>query len=704
MRLKSLSISGFRGFASSVDLDLDADAVVIVGANGSGKTSLFDAILWALSGTVPRLDGGEETLLSRFSPTGEARVELVLAAADGRPLQVTRRWDGETTVSINDDDDQLRGPSAEARLLERLWPDARTASNPRDAFARALTRGVYLQQDLLRQFLDADDEQQRFVVVGEMVGTGRVAELQRQLETGKTNWTRSTNVLATELQPLEARRATILQRLERLGDGPAGAEAAAGSWSDWVTRARDYVAVPELSGESQDAARVLDGALKELQALQLQIERRVGSIGQLAGHLNAGPPQAVATDPLRLAVAVAEKSALDVRERLRLAQEQAAAQRRRQTETRAAADELKTLAQLALRHLGENCPVCSQEYDVVATQERLEQLLRDEGGSTPETVIDVGSLAAEAEASERALAEATAALRQGEQAAHALAEWQRTRDQLVRDAGLSETDDLVREAAAAADALRARAEGIQELRNNGDELSLQLARTGEVALRAQLERELASLQPEIAARAAAILSRGETGEIAAEIAAALREANSEIVAAELQRVAPVLQRIYATVDPHPAFRAVTFLTKTVRGRGRLWATLDDATAEVTVNEPARVLSSSQVNVLALSVFLALNLGIDTLPLDVVGLDDPLQSLDDVNLLGFVDLLRRMKGRRQILVSTHDPKLGALLSRKLRPVSETERARLITLEGWTRDGPSVIQDDVPRDPKRLRLVA
>jgi DNA repair exonuclease SbcCD ATPase subunit len=238
----------------------------------------------------------------------------------------------------------------------------------------------------------------------------------------------------------------------------------------------------------------------------------------------------------------------------------------------------------------------------------------------------------------------------------------------------------------------------------GDQLSLQLARTGELAQRAQLEQELASLQAQIAGRESEIASRTATGDLAAKILAALREASSEIVAAELERVSPILQRIYATVDPHPAFRAVRFLTKTVRGRGRLWATIDDATAEVTVDEPATVLSSSQVNVLALSVFLALNLGIDTLPLEVVALDDPLQSLDDVNLLGFVDLLRRMKGRRQIIISTHDPKLGALLCRKLRPVSAEGRSRLITLEGWAREGPSVIQDDLPRDPKPLRLVA
>lgn len=86
------------------------------------------------------------------------------------------------------------------------------------------------------------------------------------------------------------------------------------------------------------------------------------------------------------------------------------------------------------------------------------------------------------------------------------------------------------------------------------------------------------------------------------------------------------------------------------------------------------------------------------------LDDPLQSLDDVNLLGLIALLRRTKDRRQLLVSTHDLRFGRLLSRKLRPVSEGQRTRVIALEAWGPSGPTVRQDDAIRDPERLRIAA
>ncbi len=46
---------------------------------------------------------------------------------------------------------------------------------------------------------------------------------------------------------------------------------------------------------------------------------------------------------------------------------------------------------------------------------------------------------------------------------------------------------------------------------------------------------------------------------------------------------------------------------------------------VDVQDPGLVLSSSQLNVLAVAVFLALNLAIPTLPLQVVALDDPCRA-------------------------------------------------------------------------------
>lgn len=706
MRLKTMSVSGFRGFSTAQDFDLEGDAVILVGANGSGKTSFFDALLWALAGKVPRLGEDDKSVVSQYSPTGEARIELVLAKADGSLLTVVRRFDGAMNLSLEvDGEPALRGPSAEARLLEELWPDATLASDPWEALSRALTRGVYLQQDLLREFLEADGDQGRFSVIGEIVGAGRVGELQRQLESGKASWTRSTTALTTDVEPMRSRRAALAQRLSRLTEISAEGSTLPEEWRSWVRRADKYIPLPDVSVDALDAARILDAGLKELEALQLQEGRRVATLGQLLRHLAAPPRQAQEVEPLRQALAKAEEAAAASRARMQTGQEQTASERSRLVALRERTEEVRALAQLALRHLDERCPVCDQEYDIDETRHRLEQILAGEPGQEPAVpTVDLEALTAEVERDERLVAETAARLREAEQGNASRDEWEKTLQRQVADVGLEGEDDRLQRATELHESLSSRQETLAALRREGEAFSLRLARAGEIAQRSELERELATLDTELEQRETELAARTATGELAGEILNALREAGSEIVAGELHRIEPLLQRIYATVDPHPAFRAVRFLTRTVRGRGRLWTSIDDLTANVSVEEPTTVLSSSQLNVLAVSVFLALNLGVETLPLDVVALDDPLQSLDDVNLLGLVDLLRRIKGRRQIIVSTHDARFGGLLARKLRPISTGARARLIQLEGWTREGPVVEQEEIPVDPRPLRLVA
>src|SRR5690242_11252816 len=96
MRLLSIELNGFRGFPQRHAFDLDADAIVVVGANGQGKTSLFDGILWALSGRIPRLHSDDARLVSMYSETGQARVVLRLRdVSTGSQFAVTRSFDGK---------------------------------------------------------------------------------------------------------------------------------------------------------------------------------------------------------------------------------------------------------------------------------------------------------------------------------------------------------------------------------------------------------------------------------------------------------------------------------------------------------------------------------------------------------------------------------------------------------------------------------
>jgi DNA repair exonuclease SbcCD ATPase subunit len=104
------------------------------------------------------------------------------------------------------------------------------------------------------------------------------------------------------------------------------------------------------------------------------------------------------------------------------------------------------------------------------------------------------------------------------------------------------------------------------------------------------------------------------------------------------------------------------------------------------------------------LFLSFNLGFAPTHVKSLILDDPLQNLDDVHLLGLVDLLRKILPHRQLIVTTHDHAFASLLARKLRPVSENFRTTYVRFTKWDRNGPGVEQWDVPAETSPLKLVA
>ena len=115
-------------------------------------------------------------------------------------------------------------------------------------------------------------------------------------------------------------------------------------------------------------------------------------------------------------------------------------------------------------------------------------------------------------------------------------------------------------------------------------------------------------------------------------------------------------------------------------------------------EPKFFPSSAQANVLALSIFLSLAGHQKWSMLETLMLDDPVQHLDDLDAVAFLDCLRGMAYSRcgagkQILVSTCDKNLYLLLIRKFMPLTAAGRITFTgvsLLDGGTR-GPQVNYD-------------
>jgi chromosome segregation protein len=115
VHLKSLTVKGFKSFASATTLVLEPGITCVVGPNGSGKSNVVDAIAWVLGEQGAKsLRGGkmEDVIFAGTSgraPLGRAEVTLTIDNTDGAlPIEytevsITRRMyrSGESEYEIN---------------------------------------------------------------------------------------------------------------------------------------------------------------------------------------------------------------------------------------------------------------------------------------------------------------------------------------------------------------------------------------------------------------------------------------------------------------------------------------------------------------------------------------------------------------------------------------------------------------------------
>lgn len=130
----------------------------------------------------------------------------------------------------------------------------------------------------------------------------------------------------------------------------------------------------------------------------------------------------------------------------------------------------------------------------------------------------------------------------------------------------------------------------------------------------------------------------------------------------------LINKLYKKIDPHPDYEEIKFDCDFTDTSPRLQIYTKDRKGNYSV--PALYFSSAQINILSLSIFLARALKAVNPKtgeqIKCIFIDDPIQSMDSINILSFIDLFRSLVVNldRQIIVSTHEENFHLLLQKKI----------------------------------------
>ncbi|MBW1601282.1 chromosome segregation protein SMC [Streptomyces sp. JJ66] len=279
MHLKSLTLRGFKSFASATTLRFEPGITCVVGPNGSGKSNVVDALSWVMGEQGAKsLRGGkmEDVIFAGTAgpsgrpALGRAEVSLTIDNADGAlPIEYAEVTITRTMFRNGGSEYQINGDTCRLLDIQELLSDS--------GIGREMH--VIVGQGQLDGVLHADPTGRRAFIeeaAGVLKHRKRKEKALRKLDAMQANLARVqdlTDELRRQLKPLgrqaaAARRAAVIQadlrdaRLRLLAD-------------DLVTlhdALRAEIADEAALKERKDAA---EAALREAQQREARLEEQV---------------------------------------------------------------------------------------------------------------------------------------------------------------------------------------------------------------------------------------------------------------------------------------------------------------------------------------------------------------------------------------------------------------------------------------------
>lgn len=674
MKLKQLSVTGFRGARERLTLRFGTGFTVITGRNGTGKSTVADAIEYALSGSLTKYATSSERQENvsdyiwwrgEFAPRHRS-VDLQFENDDGADVPIVRT-PGKVVVT---------GESDIRPIVS--YPDRA----PADCVA-TWCRTSILRDEQITDFSIDLSETDRYGFVKNAIGSlGDLPKVETQLR--------------SVLNEVVKRKSTVDKDLastrERLRETTRSLEAARLSLQESADAveaiANLRAALPEAP---EDAARLVQLAEQWIKAVRLRIE----TLTRLVARLNAAEKRVKLLSDRITELAEARRAAEAAQAQLKEAStalddvdHRWQTSSARQTLTQSLASLHEHGGRLGL--LEGRCPLCASTL----TPEQFAEALAGLKRTIDTTAAEVGALT-------RARADLQIRVREAQIAQDtALArvnrletEVQSSQAELARLQGEAREAGVADATAATISALVEELSGTAH-RIETDRLTVvaSLASTNIEALIRFVE-ELGAEESRLS-RAVSRLSTAEAKVKAAQDD--LKRHSASAVDDYLISIEPLLQQLYSRLRPHSEWGRVGYL---IRGELRKFLGLVVGT-DLNLRF---MFSSGQRRAAGIAFLLAVSLARPWARLGTLILDDPVQQVDDFRALHLVETLAGIRQMgKQVVCMVEDPQLANLLARRLRASSLGE-GRLIELQYSLGVGIGVAkeQDVVPFQKALLR---
>lgn len=218
MHLKSLTVRGFKSFASATTFEFEPGVTAVVGPNGSGKSNVVDALAWVMGEQGAKtLRGGkmEDVIFAGTAgraPLGRAQVSLTIDNADGAlPIEYSEVTISRTLFRAGGSEYAINGSNCRLLDIQELLSDS--------GLGREMH--VIVGQGQLDRILHATPEDRRGFVeeaAGILKHRRRKEKTVRKLEAMQANLTRLTDLtseIRRQLTPL-GKQAAVARRAQQV--------------------------------------------------------------------------------------------------------------------------------------------------------------------------------------------------------------------------------------------------------------------------------------------------------------------------------------------------------------------------------------------------------------------------------------------------------------------------------------------------------